>query len=322
MQALLKRIITFLQLNKRLSKYFIFLFVSFAFWFLTVMSKQHQTTLAIPVEYTNLPESKHLINNPEKRIKLTVKSPGFYLLSNNLFKIKPLIIPVNSLAERQLKNYSQQYWVANTNYHQLYKLLSADIKIISVFPDTLFLRFQQKKSKRVPVIFNGNLSFSAQYRLKDKVQIFPDSISINGTEEIVEQISFVETEHIVFDQLEEGMSQEIALSKIDGISFFERQVKISFELEKFTEKIVELSIKAINVPEGYKIKFYPPKVSLIITVSFSDYDKLNSSLFVANVDASQLVGKSKLAVAINKQPSFANLVKIKPSRVEFLLIKQ
>ncbi|MEE2700078.1 MAG: hypothetical protein VYD71_01785 [Bacteroidota bacterium] len=286
------------------------------------MSKQYQTTLIIPVEYTNLPESKQLINNPEKSISLRVRSPGFYLLSNNLFKSKALKIPANALSESSAKDYTQQYWVVNKNHQQLYKLLSSDIKIISVFPDTLFLRFQQKQSKKVPVIFNGDLDFSAQYRLKDKAKIYPDSIIIFGTEEKLVQTSFVETEHMVFDDLQKGVNEEIGLNKIDFISYSHQKVQLSFEVEKYTEKIVEVPIKAIKLPKDCKIKFYPPRVVLITTVAFADYDKLNASLFVAEVNASQLEGKSKLTVNLTRKPSFADVLKIKPSRVEFLLIKQ
>ena len=70
LQALFGRITTFLHLNKRVSKYFIFLLVSLVFWFLTIMSKQYETSIFIPIVYTDLPESKQLINQPEKQIEL------------------------------------------------------------------------------------------------------------------------------------------------------------------------------------------------------------------------------------------------------------
>ena len=64
-----------------------------------------------------------------------------------------------------------------------------------------------------------------------------------------------------------------------------------------------------------------------VSVSFSLYYKffhykLNENLFVAQVDASNINEKKRLAVILSKQPSFTDIVKIKPSRVEFLLIKE
>jgi hypothetical protein len=322
LQELFKLITKFLHLNKKISKYFIFLIVSLSFWFLTVMSKEYETTIFIPISYTDFPESKQLVNQLEKQIELKVKSYGFYLLSQNLFKTKPLIISINSLTETKTKNYSQKQWVVKRHYKKLYKLLSSDIKILSTTPDTLFVRFQQKKSKKVAVVFSGNLYFSSQYRLKDKIQLAPDSVFVFGTNESLSEINFIETDAVVFDKVEKGIKQDIDLSDINGISFSEKKVQISFEVEKFTEKIIALTLNPINVPKGYKIKFYPPKVEVVTTVAFADYDKLGPSFFVAEVDVNNLEEKNKLEVLLRKQPPFANVVKIKPSRVEFLLIKR
>ncbi len=322
LQELFKLITKFLHLNKKISKYFIFLIVSLSFWFLTVMSKEYETTIFIPISYTDFPESKQLVNQLEKQIELKVKSYGFYLLSQNLFKTKPLIISINSLTETKTKNYSQKQWVVKRHYKKLYKLLSADIKILSTSPDTLFIRFQQKHSKKVAVIFRGNLHFNSQYRLKDKIRLFPDSIFIFGTKKTLSKINYIETDSVVFDEVEKAIKQDIDLSDIDGISFSKKQVQISFDVEKFTEKIITLTLSATNVPKGYKIKFYPPKVEIVTTVSFADYNKLDPSFFVAEANANNLEGKNKLEVKLSKKPNFANVVKIKPSRVEFLLIRQ
>ena len=72
----------------------------------------------------------------------------------------------------------------------------------------------------------------------------------------------------------------------------------------------------------YKIKCYPAKIDILTTDSFDNYNKLNENLFVAQVDASNLEKKKRLAVILSKQPSFTDIVKITPSRVEFLLIKE
>ena len=286
------------------------------------MSKEYETIIFIPIIYTDFPESKQLINKPENSLELKVKSHGFYLLSNNLFKTKTLTISVKDLAEVKANNYSQKHWVVKRNYKKINKHLASDIRILSVNPDTLFIRFQQKESKKVPIVFNGELDFLAQIRLKDKINIFPDSIFVFGTKENLSEIEFVKTKSIVFNKVEKSTKQEVELSEIEGISFTNKKVKISFEVEKFTEKIIEIPLSSKNVPEGYKIKFYPSKVEIVTTVAFAYYDKLISSLFLAEVDASDLNGEKRLDVVLSKHPSFANILKVKPSRVEFLLIRE
>ena len=286
------------------------------------MSKEYETTIFIPISYNNFPESQQLISNLETQMELKVKSHGFDLLSNNLLKSKTLQISVNNLEESKTRKYSQKQWVVNKNLKKIYKLLSADIKILSTNPDTLIFRFQKKERKKVKVVFNGELNFSSQYRMKDRIDLSPDSVFVFGSKEKISKINFVESKDTAFENIEKAIKQNLKLNEIEGISFSEDKVQIEFEVEKFTEKIIELPLIAINVPKGYKIKCYPAKIDIVTTVSFDNYNKLNENLFVAQVDASNLEKKKRLAVILSKQPSFADIVKIKPSRVEFLLIKE
>ena len=166
------------------------------------MSKEYETTIFIPISYNNFPESQQLISNLESQMVLKVKSHGFYLLSNNLFKSKTLQISVNNLEESKTRKYSQKQWVVNKNLKKIYKLLSADIKILSTNPDTLIFRFQKKESKKVKVVFNGELNFSSQYRMKDKIQLSPDSVFVFGSKEKLSEIHFVESENTVFENIE------------------------------------------------------------------------------------------------------------------------
>ena len=286
------------------------------------MSKEYETTIFIPISYNNFPESQQLISNLESQMELKVKSHGFYLLSNNLFQSKTLQISVNNLEESKSKKYSQRQWVVNKNLKKIYKLISSDIKILSTNPDTLIFRFQKKESKKVKIVFNGDLNFSSQYRMKDKIQLFPDSVFVFGPKEKISKIHFVESEDTAFENIEKAIKQDLKLNEMEGISFSEKKVQIQFEVEKFTEKIIELPLNVINVPKGYKIKCYPAKIDIATTVAFNDYSKLNSNLFVAQVDASNVKQKKRLDVILSKQPPFTDIVKIKPSRVEFLLIKE
>jgi hypothetical protein len=286
------------------------------------MSKEYETTILIPISYNNFPESQQLINNLENQMELKVKSYGFYLLSNKIFKSKTLQISVNNLEESKTRKYSQKQWIVNKNFKKIYKLLSADIKILSTNPDTLIFRFQKKESKKVKVVFNGEFNFSSQYRMQDKIQLSPDSIFVFGSKEKLSGIHFIESENIVFENIEKAIKQDLKLNETEGISFSKKKVQIQFEVEKFTEKIITLPLNAINVPKGYKIKFYPAKVEVATTVAFDDYNKLNTNLFVAQVDASDLKQKKKLDVILSKYPPFTKIVKIKPSRVEFLLIRE
>ena len=286
------------------------------------MSKEYETSVIIPISFINIPENMKLVNTPDDELNVKVRSHGFYLLRNNIFKYQKLTISIKDLKESNKKSLVQKRWVAKRNYRLLYNLFSSNIKILSASPDTIKFNFRKKESKKITVQFNGDIQFSSQFRLKDDVVLFPDSILVYGTKQALSNLSFVETENINFSSIEEDVKQNVSLEVIDGLNFSTDQIEISFVVEKFTEKAIELPVNPINVPVGYKIKFYPPKVEVITTVSFADYDKITPSMFFAEVDASELNEKKKLEVNLSSKPSFVDVVKVNPRRVEFLLIKQ
>ena len=72
--------------NKKLSTYTLFLFISFSFWFLSMLSKDHETTLNVPVEYVNFPTDKVLVSPTISFIEARVKAPGFSILFYTLFE--------------------------------------------------------------------------------------------------------------------------------------------------------------------------------------------------------------------------------------------
>ncbi|MDG1348863.1 MAG: hypothetical protein P8P67_04035, partial [Flavobacteriales bacterium] len=74
--------------NKKLSTYALFLFISFSFWFLSMLSKQHETTLRVPLTYINFPADKVLVSTPTSFIEVRVKAPGFSILFYNLFNFE------------------------------------------------------------------------------------------------------------------------------------------------------------------------------------------------------------------------------------------
>ena len=78
--------------NRRLNTYLFFFVISFSFWFLTMLSKTHETTLQIPLSYVNYPADLTEIVSPADFILVRVKASGisislFYLFSGNFFYI-------------------------------------------------------------------------------------------------------------------------------------------------------------------------------------------------------------------------------------------
>ena len=86
MSSNLKKITSFFKSviqNRKLSLYVFFFIISLSFWFLTVLSKTHETSLIIPVDYINYPIDLIADEAPDDYIEIRVKSSGISIMSES-----------------------------------------------------------------------------------------------------------------------------------------------------------------------------------------------------------------------------------------------
>ena len=69
-----------------------FFFISFSFWFLSMLSKTHEITLQIPVKYINHPVGLIVVDFPQNSIEVRVKASGFSIFSFHIFNNNSLIL--------------------------------------------------------------------------------------------------------------------------------------------------------------------------------------------------------------------------------------
>ena len=90
--------------NKRLSTYFIFFIISFSFWFLSMLSKQHETNVDIPISFSNFPADLILPQSPPDKINVRVKAPGFSIIFYNLLNSSILVLDASASNSKPLKD--------------------------------------------------------------------------------------------------------------------------------------------------------------------------------------------------------------------------
>ena len=101
--------------NKQLGTYIFFFIISFAFWFLSMLSRTHETTLNIPVSYINYPINLVEVEGADNFIKVRVKAAGISIISFYLFNSKKLVLNYD-IANSKLKEKGKiLFWIMNLN---------------------------------------------------------------------------------------------------------------------------------------------------------------------------------------------------------------
>jgi YbbR domain-containing protein len=310
-------------LNKRVATFLCCIFISVLFWFLMTMAKEYTITVAYPVNYINSPKDKVIANNLPEKINIEIKSKGFFLLAYEFKDPQMVYVDLNESRSMGIRNH--HYLLTNSQINNFTDQFSSRIKIQRIVPDTIFLNFNKKITKRVPVKANLKLGIDSRYQQSDSVKLIPGFVDISGAADVIDKVDHVETIPVSLENIDKTQTINLKIAVDSGKKGFElnpSQVKALVTVVKFTEANIELPIEAINLPPGYTLKSFPDKVNVRYNVAFDNYDKINAQQFRAVIDYKKAdPGSNKLRITLEKFPMDIRSVKLNPERVEFILKK-
>lgn len=313
-----------IRINRRVVVFFICLALSSFFWLVQSLAKNYTLQLSYPVKYVNFPLDKVVANPLPKRVDVTVTTRGFnYLIYLIASRKKTVSLDVKYLKPLHKKNH--YYVLPNSGIEHVSSQFNDEMKILKIDPDTIFLNFNKKISKKVPVIINFKIDYYNNYQPSDSLVLTPAFITISGAKEFVDKVNRVETKPIVLTKVKSSVSMQVEILETNELKLLElvpSSVKVELKVTKHTEGNIELPIEFINVPAGVSIKTFPDKVTARYNVALEDYGKIKPADFKAIVDYSEVTkGTNKLKVKLIKTPAGINSPKISPEKVEFIIRK-
>lgn len=310
--------------KRRVITFFICLFVSASFWLLMTLSKEYTVVERFPVQYSHIPSDKVISNNLPQDLDIEIKAKGFGLLAYKFRKHHETI----SLDIRDAKLLGRKgvyYLIANDRIDKINLQLNKETRVLKVSPDTIFINFNKKVNKVVPVKSNLSLEFDKLFNLTDSVKLEPKYITISAEAELVDKIDFIETQTMILKDVGASTTVKLQLVKKEEykhIEFSQPFVKAIVNVTKFTEGSLELPIEVENLPSGYSFKTFPDKVVVKFNVAFENYEKINASGFRAVVDYKKIDKQgNKLKIQLLKIPDGIRNVKLVTERVEYIISK-
>ncbi len=121
--------------------------------------------------------------------------------------------------------------------------LNVSSKILSIKPDTLEYIYSEGKSKLVPVRFQGKVTAGLQYYVSDTI-CNPDSVLVYAPEGILDTITTAYTQKINLENISDTTRRRIPLNSERGVKFVPASVEMTFPVDIYTEKTVEVPFAA------------------------------------------------------------------------------
>lgn len=313
-----------LRINGRVVTFMICLIISVFFWLLMTLSKEYPMTVRFPVSYKNLPQDKVVSNNLPETVDIEIKAKGFNLLAYRFRKTHDTV-DIDMKDARALNSRNVYYLLSNSRTDKIRAQFNNEIHVVKINPDTIFINFNKKVNKIVPVKYKLSLLFNKQYNLIDSVTIEPKFITVSAEAEVINKIDTVETLPITVKNLSKKIVVKLPLVKeqeFKHVEFSHAYVNATINVTKYTEASLELPVEVDNLPPGYSFKAFPDKVMVKFNVAFKNYEKINALNFRAVVDFKKIDQESnKLKVQLVKIPDGIRNVKLVTEKVEYIISK-
>ncbi len=311
--------------ERRVLVFIFFVFISTIFWFLSALGREYTARLRYPVRYTNFPENMVMVGELPSTLELTVNAYGYTLLKYHVSRrLHPVVFDVNSftlnrLPDTETRNFYMLFSVAT---NRIAGQLGADIEILDIKPDSLFLRFTDKVSRKLPVKPLLDLGFESQFMIKGNIEVEPDSVTVSGPLTLLDTMRFVPTLPLHIGGISGSLKQTVNLPDHDMLDFSESRVTVNVPVDQFTEASLRVPLEVVNLPDTLIMKTFPSSVTVSFLVALTDYDKVNSRQFVASVHYDSLPSATgRLPVRLEKQPEFIKSVRFSPQNVDFIIEK-
>lgn len=300
-----------------------FLGLSIIIWLMNALEKNYTTYIDYPIRFKNYPENKTLIGNLPSALELRVSAHGYTLLRNKISsRYIPIVFNVRSFTLNRLPGRDSSFFYIESRFIQDYvsKQLNSEFEIIEIKPDTLIFPFAQVHSKKLPIQSMALFELDKQLIFKNEIKLMPDSVVVTGPDYIIDTLSVVFTKAEDFGIITGSCEENVDLEEVNYIGYETEDVKLFFDIEKFTEKVLDVPVTIINVPDSLILKTFPRKINLSCQVGLSNFALLQADMFTLQVDYNSIVlGVSRLQVELTKQPHFIRGVNLKPKTVEYLI---
>ena len=301
-----------LYLQKKSSRAFVIsLLVSLFVWMLINLSKTYVRVVHVKVSFKNLEEGTFVKNNDSILI-VKLKGTGFSLISSSLNSLK---YAIDTKKDKNLWSWEKKSYDFN-------ELFPKKIEVLSVDPQEVNFDIQSLIKKKVPIQSQIIVVPKIGYGIKD-YYLGQDSIVIYGDKTSIDEVSFIETDSLYFENISKSIDGVVGLKSVnEDVMIVPNKINYKYSVERFTEGSFQLDIQIKNSPKDKEISIFPKQVHIQFQSPISLFSNYRSEAFGLYVDCNEINESNILPIHIENAPIGVKNVKLLKKSVTYLLIEK
>lgn len=293
-----------------------FVLISSTLWFTLIYKEEFETNITIPIKYVSIPDSIVFRDSLPSTIKIRIKDDGIAMFRYYFKKNDTLLIDV----AKTINGGTSKILQGGLYEQSIRASLPYSSKILNYSPIKISFNFAKLAYKKVPVVFDGQINLASGYFLSNDIKIYPDSITAYGAKSDLDKLVFAYTVNDTVKGIDENTISKYHIENHPNIKFAPNIVTINVPVEAYTQKIVDIPISCLNLPENLNVKFFPSKVKLSFFVGVSKADSIQADDFSVAVDYNELKSyrDQSTPVRITLTPGNIKNLIITPPNVEYI----
>lgn len=307
-------------LNKEVLIFVFFLFVSCVFWLTTVLNDTMEREIDVPIRLTGVPNGVIMTSNTTDTLRVVVRDKGF-TIANYIYGDG---VPTLEIAYSMLHISDDNASMTNTELQKnISRVLNASSRIVQMKPDRLVFYFNHGKSKKVPIVLNGTVTAAESYFL-EPISFTPDSVVVYAPDGILSKIKEIRTARTEITDVNTAQMHKVRLAPPEGVRCVPEIVSMNLNAVILTEGIVNVPIKAVNMPEGMTLRTFPARVQIKYVIASSRYQDITEDQFTVEADYHYIEenpDSKKCPLVLRVVPRHALRPQMEFTEVEYLIEK-
>ena len=294
-----------------------FLLLSFTFWTSTKLSNTYTVEESFSIIWTNIPNGI-IPSSENQQMNVSISASGIEILIYRLIN-KSINISLSQA------DFSREKGLVDLRGQEFFiqKQFFENTKLNILNPLFLEFKFSRLEEKVFTVVPQIEINLRAGYLIDSSLKVTPDSILVRGPKSILDTLNSIQSESIIADDLYENFRKKVSLRSIPEIQLSESKVTVEVAVSRYTEKEFLLNVEVINLPLGTRVKLFPPKAKVRVTLPLSVLRTIKASDFNLVVDYNNIFkdAEKKLDLIMIRRPSSVKKVILEPKKVNYLIRK-
>ncbi len=295
------------------------IFFAILLWGYVHLSGTYEIDVDLPLAITT-PSGFAVSSDLPTKIHARVSGPGWRLLmlrSGSKSKLKL------DLSERDPKELQSKFYVTREELVASSSLPS-EVKLVKIDPDSLGIQLSREISKKVPVELRYDIQPAAGYVVIGTPQIMPTSVTLRGSNAILDSIRSFPTKWLRSRGAHESFTQSIELSDTLGDILTSRSASLitaRVTIEAVAERTFsDVAVQVEGVPQDRELLLDPGRIGIVLRGGVDQLAKLKPELIRAKVvyDAMKFDSLSVISPQI-EVPEGIEVLQLQPSDVRFVV---